>query len=152
MYYMTYEKLAIKYEDEVKVYDRDMTLKGLYYNNVIGISSKLNTDAEKRCILAEEIGHHFTTFGDILDQTNMCNKKQELIARRWAYDLIVPLEKIIEAYHYGCRNRYETADFLNVTEHFLEKTVEHYIWKYGLYKQVDGYVIYFDPLGVMKKL
>lgn len=147
---MTYENLKIKYEDLVGIYEINMSLKGLYKDNIIGISTRLNTDAERRCILAEEIGHHFTSFGDILDQTKMNNKKQELVARRWAYNLIIPLNKIIDAYNYGCRNRYETADFLNVTEHFLEKAVEHYIWKYGIYKQVDGYIVYFNPLGVMK--
>ena len=36
--------------------------------------------------LAEELGHHYTTVGDILDQTNVSNRKQERLARVWAYN------------------------------------------------------------------
>ena len=58
-------------------------LKGLYVDQNIALSDQLETSAEKACILAEELGHHYTTTGNILDQSLVENRKQELQARVW---------------------------------------------------------------------
>lgn len=71
-------------------------------------------------MLAEEVGHYHTTTGDILDLTSIENRKQELRARSWAYERLIPISKIIEAHKLHIVNRYELADFLNVTEEFLD--------------------------------
>lgn len=66
--------------------------KPLKYNNGrikgkrIAIRQDIETTTEKSCILAEELGHHYTTVGCILDQTNSQNRKQERQARLWAYN------------------------------------------------------------------
>ena len=36
-------------------------LKGLYVDQNIALSDQLETSAEKACILAEELGHHYTS-------------------------------------------------------------------------------------------
>ncbi|MEK9198836.1 ImmA/IrrE family metallo-endopeptidase [Ureibacillus sp. FSL E2-3493] len=98
---------------EVEVFEIDhMKNKGLYGDNVIWINKSLPSLIEKRCILAEEIGHHLTSTGDILDQSNVTNRKQELKARSWAYEKLVPLKKIIQAHKRNISNRFELADFL----------------------------------------
>lgn len=125
-------------------------IKGLYCNGIIAINSEIDTMVEKNCVLAEELGHHLLTVGDITDQNIITNRKQEKTARNWAYEKLVPVTKLISAYECGCKNRYEIADFLNVTEDFLEDAVKHYSEKYGLFKKVNGYAVYFEPLGVMK--
>ena len=50
------------------------SIKGLYSNNVIWINKRLRNQAEKSCILAEELGHHHTTFGDILERSDLPKK------------------------------------------------------------------------------
>jgi hypothetical protein len=50
-------------------------LKGLYVDNFIILNAE--TEKEKRCILCEELGHHYTSYGNILDQTKIENIKQE---------------------------------------------------------------------------
>lgn len=85
----------------------------------------------KKDVLAEELGHHFTTVGNIIDQTNLNNIKQEKTARQWAYSKVLPLSCFVEAYKYGCSNPFEVAEFLNVTESFLQEALERYIEKYG---------------------
>ena len=43
------------------------------------------------------------------------------------------------------------AEYLEVTEEFLEECIECYRNKYGICKRVDNYVVYFIPqLSVMK--
>lgn len=57
---------------------------------------------------------------------------------------------IINAYRYGVRNKHELAEYLDVTEDFLYEAIEYYRCKYGIYYKIDTYIIYFEPLGVMK--
>ena len=60
-------------------------IKGLYCNNTVAINKSISTQAEKSCVLAEELGHHYTTVGDIIDQTKASNRKQEYRARLYGY-------------------------------------------------------------------
>ncbi|WP_367387411.1 ImmA/IrrE family metallo-endopeptidase [Bacillus vallismortis] len=149
---MSYENLLIESEKAaVSIYEQKLSrgIKGLYADGIIWINKKLS-NTEKRVILAEELGHHYTTAGHILDQTTVQNRKQELRARNWAYRKLVPLNKIIQAHKSGVKNRYELAEFLNVTEKFLEEALKRYIEEYGLYKEVNGLTICFQPLGVIE--
>lgn len=120
---------------------------GRIKGNRIAIKNDMPT-TEKACVLAEELGHHYTTVGNILDQSKAENRKQERRARLWAYRKMFDLVDLISAYKYGCRNRYEVAEYLGVTEQFFEDALRTYKEKYGLYAKIDRYMICFDPLTV----
>ncbi|MCC5910053.1 MAG: ImmA/IrrE family metallo-endopeptidase [Clostridiaceae bacterium] len=124
--------------------------KGLCKNNKIGISKKLVTTIEKSCILAEELGHYHTTTGNILDQSKIENRKQELKARRWAVKKLIRVEQFIDAFEAGVTNRYELAEFLDVTEEFIDTAIEHFQRVYGHSYTIGAYTIYFSPLCVYK--
>ena len=125
-------------------------LKGLYSENTIAINSKLETNKEKNCILAEELGHHHTSFGNILNTKDIKNIKQEKIARNWGYERLVGVMDIVNAFNASARNCCEMSEYLNVTEEFLEASIQHYREKYGLYCEIDHYIVYFDPLRVLE--
>ena len=131
--------------------------KPLKYNNGrikgnrIAIRQDIDTEKEKACVLAEELGHYYTTVGDILDQSKPESRKQERQARLWAYNKQIGLIGLVRAFEHGCQNRFEIAEYLEVTEEFLEECIECYRNKYGICKRVDNYVVYFMPqLSVMK--
>lgn len=150
-----YEKLLNEAKNNnISVYERyDLSgtqLKGLYCDGAVALSNELKTSAQRSCVLAEELGHHYTTSGNILDQNITMNRKQEHRARVWAYRNTFGLTELISAYKYGCRNRYEIAEHLNVTEGFLIDALNHYKTQYGLYTKIDNYLIYFEPLGVLE--
>ena len=131
---------------------RNKTIKGLYCDGTAAISNDIDTNAERACVLAEEMGHHYTSAGNIIDQTDEQNRKQEFRARMWAYNEMVGLIGIIDAYKNGCRNSYEVAEYLEVTEEFLNDALNTYKDKYGVYTIVDNYAIYFIPaLLVLKR-
>lgn len=139
------EGLSIK-ERPFKTYDGRIKGKNIY------LRKDMNT-TEKACVLAEELGHYYTTVGNILDMSVVSNRKQERHARRWAYNKQIGLTGLIRAYEAGCTNRYETAEYLEVTEEFLEECIQCYREKYGEYKVVDNYTIYFIPhLAVFKRV
>ena len=130
--------------------------KNLKYNNGrikgnrIAIRKDISSTTEKACVLAEELGHHYTTVGNILDQSDASNRKQERRARLWAYRRAFDLIDLVSAYKYGCRNRYELAEYLEVTEQFLQDALDTYKEKYGLCTKVDKYVVFFEPLGILE--
>lgn len=126
-------------------------IKGLYCDGTVALSKKIDTNSEKRCILAEELGHYHTTYGNIISQSSVSDRKQELHARAWAYDKMIGIIGIIEAYKHGCHSIYDTAEYLDVTEEFLSEALQYYKRKYGIHTKIDNYVIYFEPsLGVFK--
>lgn len=133
--------------------------KPLKYNNGrikgkrIAIRKDIETSAEKTCVLAEELGHHHTSVGNIIDMENVSNRKQERQARLWGYNKLIGLTGIITAFRAGCQNRHEIAELLDVTEEYLQECIDCYRDKYGVYTEVDSYIIYFIPyLAVMEKI
>ena len=149
---MTYEQLLTAADQEglaVKEHplaDHD----GLLSGNRIAVRKDIETQAEKSCVLAEELGHHYTTSGNILDQKNIMNRKQEYRARLYGYNLKVGLTGLIRAYESGCRNIFEMAEYLDATEEYLKEALLCYKSKYGICTAVDNYIIYFEPFAVMK--
>lgn len=124
---------------------------GRIYGNRIAIRQDITTSIQKAGALAEELGHYYTTVGNIHDQSIIENRKQERQARLHGYNRLIGLMGIIHAFNAGCQNKYEIADFLDVTEEYLEECISCYRDKYGICKQVDNYVVYFIPqLSVMK--
>lgn len=149
-----FEKLEdVAYQDDVDVLNyrfESNNIKGLYCDGVIAIREDM-TIPEKTCALAEELGHHETSVGNILDMTSAVNRKQERQARLWAYNKQIGLIGLVRAFEHGCQNRFEIAEYLEVTEEFLEECIECYRNKYGICKRVDNYVVYFTPyLAIIK--
>lgn len=144
----TYERLQTEAcRDGIDVVDyrfESDRIKGLYCDGIVAVRNDMIT-TEKTCTLAEELGHHYTTYGDILDQSDPRNRKQEILARTWAYDRQIGLIRLISAYEHGCQNRFEIAEYLDVTEEFLGDALKRYQDKYGVYTVVDNYVVYFVP-------
>ena len=127
-------------------------IKGLYLDKHIAISKDISTDTEKACILAEELGHHYTATGNILDQSTVENRKQEMRGRIVAYNKLVGLRGIVDAYLHHCQSISESAEYLEVTEEFLIDSLNYYRNKYGVYTKLDNYVIVFEPNSAVLEL
>ena len=124
---------------------------GKCVNGTVFINNR-GTNREKLCILIEELGHSKLTVGDIMDLKDITNRKQELIARRWGYEKVVGIIGLIKAFEYGARSKYEIAEYLNVTESFLSEAIQYYKQKYGVFFEIDNYIVSFEPtLGVFKR-
>ncbi len=148
----TYENLLLE-ADNNNLVTKEKPLranKGRIKGNRIAINEKL-TETEKICIMAEELGHYYTGTGDIIDQSYTANRKQELYGRVHAYNRLIGLMGIIDTYHNHCQSFSESAEYLGVTEEFLNDAIFYYRNKYGISVTVDNYIIYFEPtLGVFE--
>ncbi|HEC2144618.1 TPA: ImmA/IrrE family metallo-endopeptidase [Staphylococcus delphini] len=125
--------------------------RGFYSDKVILIDEELS-DYKKHEVLAEELAHHKITYGDILDQSNMLNRKFELKARRLANESVISLQGLINAFNYGVQNIHDLALYFEVTKDFVLDTIQHYKQKYGLRTRYGKYIIEFEPLIIYKDL
>lgn len=151
---MEYEALLKEYDaTELIIKEKDLQgSNGRIRGNRIAIKKDISL-RQKACALAEELGHYHTTVGDILDQTDVSNRKQERTARLWAYNKQIGLSGLVHCFEARCQNTHEMADHLGVTEAFLQDALECYRQKYGICTSYQQYTIYFEPkLAICKKL
>jgi Zn-dependent peptidase ImmA (M78 family) len=117
-------------------------LYGIYfYVNDYGPAILLDKSLDKpgntrlhRCILAHELGHHFTApktnilrlYGS--SSTKYMDKIQqaqdERKALEWASNHLMPNVELSRALSQGCINVYELAEWFNVTEWFVYRKIE----------------------------
>jgi len=151
---LEYEALLKEYDaTELIIKEKDLQgSNGRIRRNRIAIKKDISL-RQKACVLAEELGHYHTTVGDILDQTDVSNRKQERTARLWAYNKQIGLSGLVHCFEARCQNTHEMADHLGVTEAFLQDALECYRQKYGICTSYQQYTIYFEPkLAICKKL
>ena len=89
-----------------------------------------------RCILAEELGHHFTSSGSLLffarsDRAYVA-VKQERLALWWAVQRLVPFAALTAAIEGGAISTYELAEYFDVTERFTGTSIRLYFEKQHL--------------------
>nr|DAK90637.1 MAG TPA: IrrE protein [Caudoviricetes sp.] len=145
--YLNYEDLLIE-ADNNNLITKEKPLAanaGRIKGNRIAINKDIPTQKEKACVLAEELGHFYTSTGDILDLTDTSNRKQEAKARFWAYNHLIGLHGIIACYKANHLLINEMAEYLDVTEKFLKEALECYRSKYGTAVRFDNYIIGFEP-------
>ena len=137
-------------EHGIEIYERDLKgrNKGLYIDNAIAIKRGL-TEFEKRCVIAEELAHHFFTVGDITNQKKVENRKKERIARKNCYMQLLPLDLIVQALLSHCITEDEFLDYLRVTKEFFNEAIDYYKQRYGYCYTCKDYTLYFDPLSVI---
>ncbi len=135
------EKLFLLAEEEgigCAFFDLPYPLLGLYdyrCNEIpmILLDNSLKKDRKLlRCVLAEEIGHHFTTSQNIMvfsRKDNYMYMKYEKLALWWATKYLMPLKELIKAINGGLFLTHEIAEHFEVTERFAGIGLKLYIEK-----------------------
>ena len=126
-----YEKLLAEFENELTFKFRsDMPdgLPAIIIDSTIYINQHLPYK-EAITYLVEEIGH-FKTLADgidIIDQTNIFNRRLEVKGREWGYRKLVPKEKLLE--FIAKRDsvmEYEIAEEFGVPDKYAREVLKMY--------------------------
>lgn len=144
--------ISLAEEKGIKVIESDLGIDkpfGRCIGNIIVINNRVS-NCEKYCVLAEELGHFNLTVGNITNQNNFNNRKQELIARSWSYEKLISIDDIIDALLDGTDNIHDLAEHLNVTTDFLTQAIKHYKKRNGAYCVRKNHVLVFEPLHIVK--
>lgn len=158
------EKLLTNYDllKVKKINLPTMDIKGYYRRNrkhpngIVLLNNNFDYYVQNG-ILAEEIGHHETTNGKILgayttdSQDHINDLRQETKARRYGYNLAVPLQKLIDCYKQGVwGNVYEMCLSMGIDRSYFREVIEDYKVRYGPFVEHNGYIINFSPLDIEK--
>lgn len=147
-----YEKLLNSaHLQGINVYELDLGVDipcGKCVGNNIIINNRV-TENEKICVLFEELAHYKLTVGNITKLQDVKDVKQELLARKWCYEKLTPITKIIEALSKGINSIEEITEYFNITENFFYAAIEFYKRKYGIYFVGNDYLLYFEPLKLL---
>lgn len=151
----SYEVLLDKITGEVPVVELPLSpfgTEGNYFDGMIFIDSAL-PQHRKREILSEEYAHFKTSVGNIINYEDGDNRKQELKARRYAVEMVITLDDLIDCRDYGCTTIYECAEYLSVSYELLRDTLNHYHTKYGTnHRYKDKLFIFMtDSLLILEK-
>lgn len=125
-------KLAEQEGIEVDYWDFAPPLEAVYWSHpslppVIGLGKHLfSSRARFRCVLAEELGHHFTTVGNAVPLTfyhysdRLRVTRAEYRALKWAAYYLLPFDKLKKAFSDGVLLSWELAEYFNVTEQMVK--------------------------------
>lgn len=124
--------------------------KGIYLNilglpSIIGISPELalNNHKKYKSLLSEELGHHFTTNGNLINipknyYERLSNSKKEIKARRWAADYLISNNDFIDALNNCISNIYNMSEYFDVTEELIKYKIKSILTNEELYKKIKN--------------
>lgn len=123
------EKINIEDFNWSNVKARIFEIDSKYY---IALDNKqIDTSIEEKEILAEEIGHYFCNALYYINSSKELKDKCELRAKKWAYSVLVPLQKLKEKLTQGF-DLYELADYFDVDVKYMIDCIDFYAEKYGV--------------------
>lgn len=94
-------------------------------------TNQIDTAIEEKEILAEELGHYYCNALYYLNSDDVQKKKCEYRAMKWAYSILVPLQKLKEKLKQGF-NLCDLADYFNVDLKYMIDCIDFYVEKYGV--------------------
>ncbi|WP_202707630.1 ImmA/IrrE family metallo-endopeptidase [Sporosalibacterium faouarense] len=114
---------------------------GMYVKNmdmpaIIGIDRSIENNEEQLLIvLAEELGHHFTTTGEFVGpffhyRDRLKLNKAELMAMKWAVRFLIPIQQLKDVLSAGSCSFSDIANKLQVPTEILYKRLELLSHKY----------------------
>ena len=92
---------------------------------------QLENSIEEKEILAEELGHYYCNALYYIDSDKIFKDKCEYRARKWAYSVLVPFNKLKEKIIQGF-NLYDLAEYFNVDCNYMNECINFYTEKYGV--------------------
>ena len=151
---MTYdEMLEIASNEGIQVIEFDFSdtnMSGYYCDDIVFIDKNSASTIEKKCVLAEEIGHHFTAAaGDITEANDVTKLKIENLGRQWGYNQLISIEDIVYSIIGGCETAADIADHLDITEEFLSEATAYYAKKYGYETIIADHRVLFSDCSII---
>ena len=103
---------------------------------VITIGTHISDSRLLRVILAHELGHHFTSAGDMIHEHRcysdvLTTSKAERTAAKWAAEFLMPQSELAAVIGSGLRDKCEIAEHFGVTEELAEYRVRTLLCKHS---------------------
>lgn len=125
-------ELADQHGINIRWCDFAPPIRGMYWDSaikppVIFLDNSLEKNIRLlRCVMAEELGHHFTLDRDCLCRTyfnyrdRLTVSRAEYRALRWAAEYLIPMRQLDKALKKGTDTLWNLAELFDVTEEMME--------------------------------
>lgn len=118
-------------KENIKIYNYSISkVFGMFINieNINAITLDKNLTAyQEKSTLAEELGHYYYDATYPVACSNMqLISKQEYRARKWAYNVLVPIEDLVSAFKSGLDNIYDLSEYFEVPSRFMRECINYY--------------------------
>ena len=118
-------------KENIKIYDYNISeVFGMFVNieniNAITLNKNL-TPYQEKSTLAEELGHYYydATYPVTCTDLQLISK-QEYRAKKWAYNVLIPVEDLLSAFKRGVDNIDALSDYFEVPRQFMSDCIEYY--------------------------
>lgn len=118
-------------KENIKIYNYNISgVSGMFVNieniNAITLNKSL-TSYQEKTTLAEELGHYYyeATYPVTCSNLQLISK-QEYRAKKWAYNVLVPIKDLLYALNRGIDNIDELSDFFEVPSKFMKDCMNYY--------------------------
>ncbi|MFV0551309.1 MAG: ImmA/IrrE family metallo-endopeptidase [Anaerorhabdus sp.] len=101
-----------------------METDDMYYINID--VSRIKTSAEKKVYLAHELGHCISGTTYTINHSKLYRGSAEYKADYRAAQLLMPINDLRDCICKGITERYDLAEYFNVTEKFVERALYIY--------------------------
>lgn len=119
--------IAEKYD--IMVDTRDIPLPSmaveLFGIKAIALRHDLTTEQERVC-LAHELGHHIRGALYCIEAPCFTRGQCEYKADKWAVHKLIPIRSLYAAFRKGYTEIWQLAEYFDVTEDFVQRTIEIY--------------------------
>jgi len=88
--------------------------------------SKLANSKQEKQVLAEELGHYYCNALYYLNDSIVQKSRCEYRAKKWAYQYLVPVNKLVEKINDGIVDTYELAEYFDVEPNYMYKCINFY--------------------------
>ena len=135
------ENIIIKFVDEIpEVFAEALYISKFGIRMILMANILKNNTIRMTEVLAEELGHHFTSMGDNIEPKNYFDKvnidKCEAKALRWACNFLVPKDELIDELRKKPTSIDELADGLSVSRDILMQSF-YYLSLNNEYLQIE---------------
>lgn len=118
-------------KENIKIYNYNIPdVFGMFINiekiNAIVLRKNLS-QYEEKSTLAEELGHYYydATYPVCCSDLQLISK-QEYRARKWAYNVLIPIEDLVSALKNGLDNIDVLSDYFEVPKLFMSQCIDYY--------------------------
>lgn len=118
-------------KENIKTYNYNIPdVFGMFINiekiNAIVLRKNLS-QYEEKSTLAEELGHYYydATYPVCCSDLQLISK-QEYRARKWAYNVLIPIEDLVSALKNGLDNIDVLSDYFEVPKLFMSQCIDYY--------------------------
>lgn len=118
-------------KENIKTYNYNIPdIFGMFINiekiNAIVLRKNLS-QYEEKSTLAEELGHYYydATYPVCCSDLQLISK-QEYRARKWAYNVLIPIEDLVSALKNGLDNIDVLSDYFEVPKLFMSQCIDYY--------------------------